>query len=184
MADFLAPNPGVVGGAAGAVSVGLLLWTVRRAAASEGDTAVLAYGRALRGVVVVFWLFWLGLVGVLVVHPGDDPRGMAGVVVGFFALNLLQHAEYFGVRVTFDEAGIRTRSPWRAGRHIPWSAARRAWYSGGARWHVIETERQGRVRLHDFLRGVDSLLAELRRRGVPVESPRRAEPGTAADRKG
>lgn len=86
MADFLANTQGVVGGIAGALGVGLLLWTVRRTAAFEGGTGVLTYGRPLRGLVVGFWMFWLGLVGLLIVHPGDDLLSAAAAVVGFFAL--------------------------------------------------------------------------------------------------
>jgi hypothetical protein len=171
VADVLANYPGVVGGLAGAVGVALLLLTVRCRAAVEGGARVLAYGRPLKGLVVVFWVFWAGLVSLLVARPGDDPDPLsaAALVAGFFALTLALHLESFFVRVAFDESGINTRSPWRAGRHIPWSDVRRVWYSPGLQWYVVDAGRHGRVRLHDFLGGVGSLLTELRRRGIPVE---------------
>jgi hypothetical protein len=182
MADVPVPTSGVIGGIVGGVGVALLLWTVRRKAAIEGGEGILTYGLPLRVFVVVFWVFWLGLVGLVVVQPPDDPVGVATAVCGLFALILPLHLEFFGVRVSFDEAGIRTRSPWRAERQIPWPDIRQGWYSSVLQWHVIQTEGYGRVRLHDLMSGVDSLLDELRRRDVPVASPRDPGLGPSGDR--
>lgn len=166
MADFSLP-PGVIGGIGGAVGVGLLFLTVRRTTTVKGGTAVLAYGRPLKAFVVLGWAGLLGLTVLTVARPGDDPGSKVTALAALFALVLIMHLEFFRVRVAFDEFGIRTRSPWRASREIPWAAVRRVWYSANLQWHVIETDGHGRVRLHDFLGGVDSVMEELRRRGIP-----------------
>ncbi len=130
---------------------------------------VLAYGRPMKALAVVFWLCWGGFVVAAICVPAEDRVVAAAVVLGFLLLVLPLHLEFFGVRVAFDASGMRARSPWRPNRLIPWSAVTCVWYSPMSRWYVVQTAGFGRLRLHDYLSGIDALLRELERRGVPVD---------------
>ena len=159
---------GVAQGLLEAIVLGLLLWNVRPHAAVVGSTRLLAYGLPMKGFVCFFWIFWLVLLTGVLVSWEEDYFLPASVLSGMFLVALLFHAEIFGVRVLFDSTGIRTRSPWRRSRQIPWSSIVRARFDEAMQWYVLETKGYGRVRLPVLLSGIESLLQELEQRGVPV----------------
>ena len=168
MADFIPNLSGAAGAIAAAIALPLLLLTVRQNAAEAEGKRVLEYGRAMKVLAVVFWVGWIGLFVIALFAPAKDRVIAASLVGGFLLMILSWHLEVFGVRVEFDGGGIRTRSPWRRRREIPWSAAQRVWFSHTLQWYVVQTAGFGRVRLHIYLSGVESLLTELEARGVPV----------------
>ncbi|QDU19087.1 hypothetical protein [Urbifossiella limnaea] len=167
MGDALALLPAAAAAVGGLIGVAVIAATARRTAEVRGGTSLLEYGRPVKVSAGAFWVLWVVVVVLSVTQPTDDPLEGAGIVLLFSALVLSYYLEVFGVRLEFDESGIRTRSPWRAGRRIGWVEVTRVWYNPILQWHVVETTNQGRVRLHDFLSGVGSLLTELDRRGVP-----------------
>lgn len=176
MVDFVSQTPAAMGGVAAVAVIGLLLRGTRPDAKVAAGAAALAYGRPLKLLVGLLWFVWPGLTLAVILDAADDPVPAILVVPGFLAAVLAMHAEFFGVRILYDGYGIRTRSPWRRARFVPWESVVQARYSGDMMWYVLETEGRGRVRLHLFLNGVDSLLSELERRGVPVtRGPGRAE---------
>lgn len=168
MADFTPILPGVLGAAAAAIALPLILWTVRPNAEIVGDKRVLVYTRPVKLFVAVFWLGCLGLSIAAMYAPETERALFALLAFGFFAMALAWHLECFGVRIVFDKAGITTHSPWRPGRRVLWASVLRVRFSPAAQWYVIDTQGHGRVRLHVYLSGIESLLTELERRGVPV----------------
>jgi hypothetical protein len=151
-----------------AIALSLVVRTVRPGAMEVNGQRVLAYGRPIKALAIVFWLCWVGFFVAAIFAPAEDRVVAAVVVLGFLLLALSLHLEFFGVRVVFDASGIRARSPWRPTRMIPWSAVTHVWYSPVLRWYVVETASLGCLRLHDFLSGTDTLLNELERRGMAV----------------
>lgn len=163
--------PGVAGAIGAAVAMAIILRTVRANAETLGERQLLRYGQPLRILVGIFWACWLGLVALAIFMPkreAHDGLIAASMVAGFFLLVLVLHVEFFIVRVTFDEFGIQTRSPWRRRRSIPWSDIIRVGYSPTAMWYTVQTHTHGYIRLHLFLSGIGSLLTTLERRGVPI----------------
>ena len=177
-------------GAAGALAAAivvpvvlfLILRTVRPTAHEVEGKRVLEYGRPMKLLVTVFWIFWVGFVVAALFAPAKDRVMAVAVVMGFLLMILSLHLEFFAVRVTFDAKGITSRSPWRRKREIPWSVVERVWYSQAMQWYVIQTIGFGRVRLHIYLSGVESLLHELEKRSVPVARRPSASPIAASDR--
>ena len=157
------------------IGVSLVTWLLARAvrpgARVDGGASVLEYGRAFKILGACSW----ALIVLLVVAAIDDPSQRRLAVFGlpiFVMIALYLCLEYFKVRVTFDSTGIRTVSPWRGPRSIPWEAVTRVSFSTWAQWYVIETTEFGSVRLSLHLSGTQALLGELERRGVEV--PRRS----------
>jgi hypothetical protein len=154
--------------AATAIALGYLIRTVRPRARREGEAAVVEYGRPMQLIVVVFWLSVAGgAVAATFVEPADRVV-VFSIVACFLLLVLVLHLECFHVRIRFDGQGLRTSSPWRARRVIPWDAITGVTFSQMAQWYVIATRGQGRVRLHLYLSGLESLLTELRNRGFAI----------------
>jgi hypothetical protein len=151
-----------------------LLRNVRPVARQEGGMAVVEYGRLMKVMVVIFWLFAVGaFIAAAFARQGD--RVVAYCVAGsFFAAVLFLHLEFFHVTICFDEAGLHTTPPLRRGRFFPWSAITGIRFSPIAQWYVVSTSDLGRIRLHLYLSGLQSLLDELARRGYPIPpSPQR-----------
>jgi hypothetical protein len=168
VADIIANLSGVVGATAAASVLPLILRTVRPAAAEVDGKFVLNYGRPMKVLAGVLWVCWLSFFVATLMVPPEVRALCVAVVLGFLLLPLPLHLEFVGVRVEFDESGIRTRSPWRPKREIPWSAINQVWFSPILQWYVVQTRGFGRIRLHTYLNGVEALLTELEARGVPV----------------
>jgi hypothetical protein len=167
--NSLAINSGLVGAISAAIVMALLLTAVRtRVEPAHGET-VLQYGKLLRWLVYLFWACWLGGLTAAFFAPASARLALVALLTVFFIAILAMHLEFHYVRVSYNSDGITAFSPWRASRVIAWPAVNRAWYSAAAQWHVIDTANSGRIRLHDFLNGVQSLLDELESRGIPVK---------------
>ena len=97
--------------------------------------------------------------------------GVLSIVFGAPLTSLL--VEYFGVVIVADETGIRTTSPWRNPRSIPWDDLERVDYSVLLQWHRIHTRSHGIVRCSTQISNVAPLLEMIAARGIPVESRRK-----------
>jgi hypothetical protein len=149
--------------------ISLIHQNVRGTASRQGQRRLLEYGPRLKWMVIVSWIFTAGLLTFM----AFSPTAGWGLILTTAALlggaTFALHREFFGVRITYDDEGIQTRSGWRSSRTIPWSDIQKGWYSRALQWYVIQTGNHGRIRLHDFLDGRESLISELRRRGIRVE---------------
>lgn len=161
-------NPVVAGAVAAAIVLPLILRTVRSATREVDGELILEYARPMKLLVGIFWACWLGFAVAALFAPPKDRIMALTVVAGFLLLVVPLHMEFFKVRIAFDSNGINTRSPWRAARSIPWSVVERAWFSQAMQWYVVQTKELGRIRLHVYLSGVQSFLAECEARGIPV----------------
>lgn len=155
-----------IGPALTAAIVPLVLgWLLRAAQAESLATAgqrVVAYPKTFKVFVMLGWVATI----VIAIFAGFTARNAdilnAAAVVGLFiALMLPLHLEAFGVRITWDDAFIHTRSPWRKARKIPFSAVRSCDYSHAMQWYRIHTDGYGTIRLHQLTRGISELLAAL-----------------------
>ena len=159
--DFL---PAVAGAVAAAIGTSLLLRSVRAHARTEGDAAVVEYGRPTKVFVIVAWLCFAG-VAVAAARERTEPVLAWSVTAGFFISVLALHFEFFHVRIRYDGHGIHTSSPWRPSRVIPWDGFTEITFSRLAKWYVLHTRAHGRVRLHPYLSGLQSFLSEFQSRG-------------------
>lgn len=120
-------------------------------------SAVADYGPGMRLFALILFAMGASLCGVTIAEsrPLDREDLWQGAVL-IVLLGLPSAcfvAETVGVSIEVDASGIRTRSPWRRPRTIPWGDVERVDYSAAARWYRIHTRSHGVVRLHDYLRG-------------------------------
>ena len=142
----------------------VLAWLMKSAhsesMANAGDRVV-AYPKVFRIFVIIGWVgmgvaLFNGFSG-----KNDEIKNEAAIAGLFIALILPLHLEAFGVMITWDDAFICTRSPWRKARRIPFSAVRSCDYSAAMQWYRIHTEGHGTIRLHQLAKGIPGLLAML-----------------------
>jgi uncharacterized Tic20 family protein len=143
----------------------VLGWLLKSAQSKSLATAgqrSLAYPKALKVFVIIGWIATVGI-AILAgfTAKNADIKNAAAIVGLFVALILTLHLEAFGVRITWDDTHIHTRSPWRKARQIPFSAIRSCDYSQGLQWYRIHTDGYGTIRLHQFIGGIPELLAAL-----------------------
>ena len=136
------------------------------ASGSAPDSVTLTYRKAKRFV----GLFAAGLVGVLALGCFFERDIVEFVpVLGLVGpAGTLLILEFWLVHITADADGIRTQSPWRSPRTIPWDDVSRVEYSKVNRWYRIHTRSHGVVRCHVWLDGLVTLLAILETRGFAV----------------
>lgn len=150
---------------------------IREAATSPDSAATggeLRYGAMVKGIGWGTTLFSLGLsVGCLLMAPPEERLLTAGCFAVFMLMGVFLLMEGYGVRITYDVEGIRTRSPWRRSRRIGWSEVVSCDYSETNQCYRIHTYSQGMVRMPLMLQGVAGLL-----RMLPCEHP--AYPPTSA----
>jgi len=137
--------------------LGFLLRTVRPHARVEGGVRILTYGLAFK---LIGW----GAVGIvlgcaaLLLYVAAADRAAVLLLTGLFALlGLPILLEATLVRITFDEQGLTSRSPWRQRRVIPWSEVRAVDFSGAMQWWRLHTA-QGVVRASVYLSGIGDLV--------------------------
>ena len=149
-----------------------LFRSVQPVAREEGKVFVVEYGRTIKRFVLVLW----GCVGPTAIalaigYSRIKAPGKIGLVwlMGVFVLMMLvMHLEVFRVSIRYDAAGLRLRSPWRPNRTVPWSAIKEATFSKAMLWYVLSTAGLGKVRLHLWLSGLNSLLDELAAHGIAI----------------
>jgi hypothetical protein len=145
-----------------AVLKGLLSGRSARGEARAGKV-VLRYGptfrRACVGLLVVPIV---GIAALAVAFPPSTPtdvKAVLGMFALFTVLGVPLVVEALGVEITLDARGIARRSPWSRDVFVPWEQVRRVVWSESARWWVVEAEGGARVRLHEFLSGLDDFKA-------------------------
>jgi hypothetical protein len=142
------------------------------AADSAGGTSdvnkVLSYGTRVRlvgwamvGICMPLSIFFM--LSLSHVRPGQIPIILCGAVI-FLGLPLMLLAEFYRVKISFDDHAIYTRSPWRPARTIPWKEINSCNYSASNRWYAIRTANHGTIRVSDLLSGKQQFLTELKRR--------------------
>ena len=135
---------------------------------SEGEQK-LAYGTPFLYFVYALWLCVVGflMLGIFVDRPDTQRELIVGIcaLVGFCLLILSMHLEFSKISIKYDDDGIRTTSPWRRARHIPWCEISSVQYVPSWQWYEIKTQNNGTVRCHVYLSGLRMFLDELERRG-------------------
>jgi hypothetical protein len=144
--------------------------TVKPIARAEGETMVVEYGRPFKWFAVIGEVFFLALlVEAALSHDEPDKRGTILTIFSIFVfLGLLLHLEFFHVSIRYDVHGLQTKSPWRRNRTIPWEDIAGITFENTPQWYAISTTRYGKVRVPFWLSGIDSLLAEVARRGFAI----------------
>ena len=150
------------------IYVVLIERSVRHEARETNGKRIIEYGRGMKIAVALCWLICLGFLIAAFLASAEDRIYAISVVLFFLLSTLWAHLETFGVRIELGDSGIKTQSPWRKKREIPWNAVERACYSHTTKRHIIQTKGFGRVRLPHWLNGVPTLLHELESRGIPV----------------
>jgi len=92
--------------------------------------------------------------------PKDQGEWIAvlGMIAGFGGLGAaLINEGRAQIRLSAD--GIRTMSPWRGAIDISWEMVRHVHYSRSAQWFVIKDKAGQVIRAHNYMVGIDSLLA-------------------------
>lgn len=145
-----------------------------RAAVEADGTRLLRYSAVLRTFGGIGGVLLLGLaVWVLSVLPTlEEPLGikvfLCLVAAGLAFLGVYGAVEFPWVRLSIDESGLVSYTPWRGLRRMAWSEVEDVRFSGSAQWFVIEGAGGQRIRAHLYLVGVrdlyDALVAH-----VPTE---------------
>jgi len=147
-------------------AISALFGYLARAAARESQShpgsRTLVYSRLARRV------FYAGAcIGVLVftlaVESEPEPKkmGMACVLGILLLLPLaLAGAEVFLTRITYDDTDLRTSSPWRASRRIPWTAVTECVVTEGGYDVILRTQGYGQIKMNLFMRGTGELIEE------------------------
>jgi hypothetical protein len=156
-----------------ALGAAIVLVLLRRAAAklprtdSEGR-AVLAYPIGLQ---LFSWGFVLTVCDVAVAtsYSGSSDAGWARIIVPpvLVAMGGALGLETTFIRVAVSQECIECYSPWRRHRRVLWDDVVAYRYSELNDWHVLETRRHGRIRVHSMMRGADAIKAHARVHDVP-----------------
>lgn len=151
------------------LATALLTWIVSRTdknAAVAGDKKLLRYGTSMR---MVGWILVAACLFFICAgyHASADQFTTACcVVAGFIVTTLILLLEIYFVRILFDDEFIYTYSAWRPARKIPWSAISGYAYSHFNKWHIMETNGHGRIRLSILLSGLGTFAQELEKRKI------------------
>jgi hypothetical protein len=128
---------------------------------------VIEYGRPAR----LLGCILLAAGGVALYAAVQLPPGPTNVALyaaaGMFATCVGLFLEFHFVRIESDGEFLYTSSPWRKQRVIPWRSVTRCDYSDFHRWHVLQTNQYGSVRLSRLLSGLEPISAQLRQRSIP-----------------
>ncbi|MCD6051902.1 MAG: hypothetical protein K0Q55_3311 [Verrucomicrobia bacterium] len=136
----------------------------QRAAERTGSASLLRYGMALRILSAVFLL--LMSCGLLFAEydPKNKPEdnGMLMACGILTAVALFFFIEMFFVRIEFDETRIKTHTPWRSSREVPWSDILTFQHDQAHCWYIIKTRTHGTLRISTLLSGINDFAARLR----------------------
>lgn len=157
-----------------AVLKGLAASRNARGEARDGKV-VLRYGPMFRGVCIALLVVpVVGVAGLGVISPPKalgDVKAFIGLLSLFLLLGGPLVVEALGVEIALSREGIARRSPWSRNMFVPWEQVRRVTWSESARWWVVETEGGARVRLHEFLSGIDDFKTLVRQHTTSAVTP-------------
>ena len=141
---------------AGAIILG---WKVKLHPEKIKDRELLRYGHGSKLIAVICAIAAAMSVGAAFnSEPGEEY--IASILIAIFCpIAVLVGLEVFFVRVEFDDKNIYTYSPWRRNRLISWDDVSGHKYVG---YHVIETNNNGSIFLHD-IDGLQGFLEEVHR---------------------
>ena len=154
-------SPVLTGLLGGFVAFLLLAWAARGKSSSDSPES-LRFSSRMR-VIAVGLLAIALFIGYAALHASPNQRVLAyaiGAVSVIWATWFILDVFLFEARITADY--LELRSPWRAKRTIPWSAIVDYDYSSTNSWHILITDGYGKVRLSEYLIGVDRVLEKLK----------------------
>ena len=151
----------------------LVISALYKVAANQGNSTtgpacLVAYGRTFHYMVYFFWFCVIGfLVFGFIEGPNSQGELVAGIfgMLAFSALVLVLHLEFLRVRIEYDADAIRSTSPWRSPRQIPWADISDVQFSQSLQWYLVRTKNNGSLRCHIYLSGLRQFLSELENRG-------------------
>lgn len=140
----------------------LFMRSAQRESIAKAGSRTVAYPFSLRLFVIAGWLgvIVLWIFGAYLAENADPKN--ASMIAALFGLLLLPlHLEVFGVLITWDDANIYTKSPWRKSRSIPLNSILSCDYSVSMQWYRVQTQGYGVVRIHSLTRGIAEFLTAL-----------------------
>lgn len=126
------------------------------------------------GALSLFWVAfaaWALAFDEVVSEQPSEFWSAIGLIVGFGASATYCFGEYFGVRGTYDEAGICIKSPWTGRKSAAWGNLKSVDFNRRIGGYTLVFEDDMKIRLSLGLRGVSGLAATLNRLGFDVELP-------------
>lgn len=153
----------------GLIVVGVVYLINRAAAEREplrvGDSVVLRYGKSLRGAATGLLVMCVLITQQLVRQGTLVDFWLA--IIATLLLSWLTLESWFS-RIVLDDDGLRTRSPWRRRRSIPWTQVTECKFSQKLQRWVLDTRDFGKVRLSAMLVGADIVRGYAEQRQIPI----------------
>jgi hypothetical protein len=155
------------------IVIGVLWWLMasrRRDARVESGSAIVEYGRAMKGLTIVFLLFPVAIAVVAIVSPPKyEERWIPlELILGFLAIAVPLALEVFRRRLRLEEDVLISESPWTGVIRVPWSEITAVSYQQSMSWYVIDSRGSRRVRVASFMSGLGTLAAMLAKRTANV----------------
>lgn len=153
--------------------VGVLWWLMasrRGDARVDRGTAIVEYGRAMKGLTIVFLLFPLAIAVVAVVSPPkfEDRWIPLEIVVGFLAIAVPLALEVFRRRLRIEEDALVSESPWTGVVRVPWDEITAVSFQHSMSWYVIDSRGSRRIRVAALMSGLATLATALARRAASL----------------
>ncbi|MCO6046110.1 hypothetical protein NG895_19595 [Aeoliella sp. ICT_H6.2] len=152
-----------------------LLWTwwiarsIQGQASIDRGQAVIQYGPRIRALALLIWTGAAALTLLALFEPLFPWWGRLWLIVSAVFVATVLHVEFHCFAVRYDPFGVHFISPWRADRLVPWDDFCRVYYSDLDDAYVLQSNSHGKMSLHKYLSGIDSLLGELAERGIPLD---------------
>lgn len=143
--------------------------SVQQRAEFDRGQSVVRYSPGIRALSVVGWLGAIALTAIAILEPNFPWWCRIYLAASAFFIAAVLNTELKHACVLYDAMGVHVISPWRGDRMIAWSDFRRAYHSSWNDGYVLESNEHGKLVLHRYMSGVESLLHELADRDVPVE---------------
>lgn len=151
----------------------LWAWWIARSIQGRANVdrgqSVVEYGPGIRAIAIVGWLGAAALTLVAIFEPLFPWWGRLWLIISAVFVATVLHVEFYYSMVRYDDFGVHFISPWRADRLVPWDDFQLVYYSDFRDAYMLESHTHGKLALHKYLSGIDSLLDELARRGVHLE---------------
>jgi len=162
----------VMGVAVVLISIGLVWRMVFGSSTSAARSNTVEYGNPQKIFSIVFVLVAGAFVVGASYETGDDSVLAWIVTVFFWMCSLSLALESNFVKITDNDEFIRTHSPWRTSRVIPWLDVVGLKYSVMMRWYVLKTRESGKIRMHDYLSGAAPLIKKVKGKIYCLENGR------------
>ncbi len=148
-------------------------WWIARSVHQHADVdrgqSVVRYSPGIRAISPVAWLGAVVATVIAVVEPLFPIWCRIVICASAWFLAAVLHTELAHAEVRFDQLGVHVLSPWRTDRFVPWDDFQRVYFSDMNDSYVLESTDSGKISLHRYMSGIDSLLAELAKHDVTME---------------